>query len=275
MHTHTMRDGREIPAVGFGTYPMSDAEAEANVAEAIMRGHRLIDTAAQYGNEKGVGRGVRNSGVDREEIFVTTKLAGKDHGYEPTIAAAKESLRTMGLEYLDLYLIHWPNPSVDLYVESWKAMIALKEEGLVRSIGTSNFLPEHIDRLGEETSEIPVVNQIELQVREQQEKWRAYHEKKKIVTQAWSPLGRMQGLDETPELGDIADTLGVTPAQVVLRWMVQNKIVPIPKTSTPERMEQNLNVFDWELSPEQMEVIKRLHTGIAYKGFDPRKHEEF
>lgn len=275
MHTHTLRDGHEIPAVGFGTYPMSDAEAEANVAEAIRRGHRLIDTAAQYGNEKGVGRGVSNSGVDREEIFVTTKLAGKDHGYEPTIAAAKESLRTMGLDYLDLYLIHWPNPSVDLYVESWKAMIALKEEGLVRSIGTSNFLPEHIDRLGEETSEIPVVNQIELQVREQQEKWRAYHEKKKIVTQAWSPLGRMQGLDETPELGDIADTLGVTPAQVVLRWMVQNKIVPIPKTSTPQRMEENLNVFEWELEPDQMETIKRLHTGIALKGYDPRTHEEF
>lgn len=275
MKTYTMRDGRDIPAIGYGTYPMSNAEAEANVAEAILRGHRLIDTAAQYGNEQGVGRGVLNSGVSREEIFVTTKLAGKDHGYDTTIAAAKESLRTMGLDYVDLYLIHWPNPTVNLYVESWKALIALKEEGLVRSIGTSNFLPEHIDRLEEETSEIPVVNQIELQVRQQQEKLRAYHEKKKIVTEAWSPLGRMQNLEETPELGDIADTIGVTPAQVVLRWMVQNKIVPIPKTSTPERMEENLNVFDWELSDEQMTTIKRLHTGIGYKGYDPRTHEEF
>ncbi|WP_269929072.1 aldo/keto reductase [Kocuria massiliensis] len=275
MKTYTMRDGRDIPAIGYGTYPMSDAEAEANVAEAIIRGHRLIDTAAQYGNERGVGRGILNSGVDREEIFVTTKLAGKDHGYDTTIAAAKESLRTMGLDYVDLYLIHWPNPSVNLYVESWKALIALKEEGLVRSIGTSNFLPEHIDRLEEETSETPVVNQIELQVRQQQEKWRAYHEKKKIVTEAWSPLGRMQNLEETPELGDIADTIGVTPAQVVLRWMVQNKIVPIPKTSTPARMEENLNVFDWELSDEQMKTIALLHTGIGLKGFDPRTHEEF
>lgn len=275
MLTHTMRDGRDIPAVGFGTYPMSDAEAEANVAEAIMRGHRLIDTAAQYGNEEGVGRGIRNSGVAREDLFVTTKLAGKDHGYETTIAAAKESLRKLGLDYLDLYLIHWPNPRVNLYVESWKALIALKDEGLVRSIGTSNFLPGHIDRLAEETSETPVVNQIELQVRQQQEKLREYHEKQKIVTQAWSPLGRMKGLEETPELGDIADTIGVTPAQVVLRWMVQNKIVPIPKTSTPQRMEENLNVFEWELEPDQMETIKRLHTGIALKGYDPRTHEEF
>lgn len=275
MLTHTMRDGRDIPAVGFGTYPMSDAEAEANVAEAIMRGHRLIDTAAQYGNEEGVGRGIRNSGVAREDLFVTTKLAGKDHGYETTIAAAKDSLRKLGLDYLDLYLIHWPNPRVNLYVESWKALIALKDEGLVRSIGTSNFLPGHIDRLAEETSETPVVNQIELQVRQQQEKLREYHEKQKIVTQAWSPLGRMKGLEETPELGDIADTIGVTPAQVVLRWMVQNKIVPIPKTSTPQRMEENLNVFEWELEPDQMETIKRLHTGIALKGYDPRTHEEF
>ncbi|MCT1367866.1 MULTISPECIES: aldo/keto reductase [Kocuria] len=275
MITYTMRDGRNIPAIGYGTYPMSNAEAEDNVAEAIMRGHRLIDTAAQYGNEEGVGRGVANSGVDREDIFVTSKLAGKDHGFDSAVAAVKESLRVMGLEYLDLYLIHWPNPQVNLYVESWKALIAMKEEGLIRSIGTSNFLPEHIDRLGEETSEIPVVNQIELQVRQQQEKLRAYHAQKKIVTQAWSPLGRMKNLEEMPELGDIADTIGVTPAQVVLRWMVQNHIVPIPKTSTPARMEENLNVFDWELSAEQMDTIKLLHTGIGYKDFDPRTHEEF
>ena len=275
MITYTMRDGRNIPAIGYGTYPMSNAEAEDNVAEAIMRGHRLIDTAAQYGNEEGVGRGVANSGVDREDIFVTSKLAGKDHGFDSAVAAVKESLRVMGLEYLDLYLIHWPNPQVNLYVESWKALIAMKEEGLIRSIGTSNFLPEHIDRLGEETSEIPVVNQIELQVRQQQEKLRAYHAQKKIVTQAWSPLGRMKNLEEMPELGDIADTIGVTPTQVVLRWMVQNHIVPIPKTSTPARMEENLNVFDWELSAEQMDTIKLLHTGIGYKDFDPRTHEEF
>lgn len=275
MITYTMRDGRNIPAIGYGTYPMSNAEAEDNVAEAIMRGHRLIDTDAQYGNEEGVGRGVANSGVDREDIFVTSKLAGKDHGFDSAVAAVKESLRVMGLEYLDLYLIHWPNPQVNLYVESWKALIAMKEEGLIRSIGTSNFLPEHIDRLGEETSEIPVVNQIELQVRQQQEKLRAYHAQKKIVTQAWSPLGRMKNLEEMPELGDIADTIGVTPTQVVLRWMVQNHIVPIPKTSTPARMEENLNVFDWELSAEQMDTIKLLHTGIGYKDFDPRTHEEF
>ncbi|MCP3425057.1 aldo/keto reductase [Rothia sp. AR01] len=275
MHEHTMRDGHRIPALGFGTYPMSDAEAEVNVAEAIMRGYRLIDTAAQYGNERGVGRGLANGGVDREELFLTTKLAGKDHGYEATIAAAEASLRRLGTDYLDLYLIHWPNPGVNLYVESWRALIALKERGLVRSIGTSNFLPAHLDRLREETGEVPAVNQIEVQVQAQQEAARAYHEENRIITESWSPLGRMSTLEDIPQIGNIAEELDVTPAQVALRWHVQSKLVPIPKTSDVGRMEQNLNIFDWELSPEQMEEIELLNTGITRSGYDPRTHEEF
>lgn len=275
MHTHTMRDGHRIPAIGYGTYPMSDAEAEANVSEAILRGYRLIDTAAQYGNEEGVGRGIAASQTPREDLFVTTKLAGRDHGYDRTIAACRESLRVMGLEYLDLYLIHWPNPSVGLYVDSWRAMLDLQKEGLVRSIGTSNFLPEHILRLQEETGEYPVVNQIEVQVSYQQEKLRRFHEEHRIITESWSPLGRMQNLGKDSVVGQIAQELEVTPAQVVLKWQVQNGIVPIPKTSDPQRMEENLNVFDWELSEENMRRLHLEHTGIGLKGYDPRTHEEF
>ena len=275
MHDHTMRDGHRIPALGFGTYPMSDGEAEVNVAEAIMRGYRLIDTAAPSGNETGVGRGLANGGVDREELFLTTKLAGKDHGYDATIAAAEASLRRLGTEYLDLYLIHWPNPSVNLYVDSWRAMVALRERGLVRSIGTSNFLPAHIDRLKEETGEVPAVNQIEVQVQAQQEAARAYHEENRIITESWSPLGRMSTLEDIPQIGNIAEELGVTAAQVALRWHVQNKLVPIPKTSSTQRMEQNISVFDWELSTDQMHQIELLNTGITRTGYDPRTHEEF
>jgi len=277
MNHHVLRDGHEIPAIGYGTYPMDDAESEANVSEAIRRGYRLIDTAAQYSNEEGVGRGIRAASpdVEREELFVQTKLAGKDHGYDKTLAACKESLRRLGLEYLDLYLIHWPNPSVDLYVESWKAMIELREQGLVRSIGTSNFLPEHLQRLEEETGEMPVVNQIEVQVQYQQEALRGFHDEHRIITQAWSPLGRMKALAEDSAVGQIADQIGATPAQVVLRWHVQNHIIPLPKSANPERMEQNLNVFDWELSEEDMQKLRLAHTGIGLKGYDPRTHEEF
>lgn len=275
MHEHIMRDGRAIPAIGYGTYPMSDAEAEVNVAEAVMRGYRLIDTAARYQNEAGVGRGVRGSGVDREEIFVTSKLPGSAHGYQQTLQACEQSLERLGMDYLDLYLIHWPNPSVNLYVESWKAMIHLKEQGLVRSIGVSNFLPAHLDRLKEETTEMPVVNQIEVQIEAQQQRQREYHHENRIITESWSPLGRMERLEDLPELGNIADELGVTPAQVVLRWNVQNRIIPLPKTSNVKRMEENLNVFDWELSTEQMDRLALLETGITRSGYDPRTHEEF
>lgn len=275
MHTHTMRDGHVLPALGYGTYPMEDAEAEANVAEALRRGYRLVDTAAQYGNEVGVGRGLAKSGVPREEVVVTTKLAGRDHGYDATVTACKESLRKLGLDYVDLYLIHWPNPSVNLYTESWQAMLDLQRQGLIRSVGTSNFLPEHIDRLKEETGACPVVNQIEVQVSSQQEPLRKYHRQNRIITEAWSPLGRMKTLQQIPAVGNIADELQVTPAQVVLRWHLQSDIVPIPKTSSAQRMEQNLNVFDWSLDEEQMQQLHLAHTGIAAKGYDPRTHEEF
>lgn len=275
MHTHILRDGNRIPAIGYGTYPMTDAEAEVNVAEAVMRGYRLIDTAAQYGNEAGVGAGIKGSGVPREELFVATKLAGRDHGAEKTRAAVKGSLHRLGLDYLDLYLIHWPNPSVDLYVESWQTMLELQKEGLIKSVGTSNFTPGYLDRLEEETGVLPVVNQVEVQVTYQQEPLRKYHEDHKILTMAWSPLGRMKTLKDIPQIGNIAEEVGATEAQVVLRWMVQSRIVPIPKTSNTERMVENLNVFDWELSPEQMEEISLLHTGIGAKGYDPRTHEEF
>ncbi|WP_019324091.1 aldo/keto reductase, partial [Streptomyces sp. TOR3209] len=188
--THTLNDGTTLPALGLGTWPMTDDEARRAVREALESGYRLIDTAANYRNETGVGRGVADSGVPREEIVVTTKLPGRHHGYEETLASFEESRARLGLEYVDLYLIHWPLPRVDKYADSWRAMVKLREEGLVRSIGVSNFTAAHIERLEKETGVLPSVNQIELHPLFPQEELRAFHEGKGIRTESWSPLGR-------------------------------------------------------------------------------------
>lgn len=186
--TYTLNDGMVIPALGLGTWPMDDALAEQAVRGALGLGYRLVDTAANYGNERGVGRGIAGSDVPREEVVVTTKLPGRHHGYEETLASFEESRRRLGLDYVDLYLIHWPLPRLDRYVASWRAMIKLREEGLVRSIGVSNFTPEHITRLEKETGVLPSVNQIELHPLFPQPELRAFHADKGIVTESWSPL---------------------------------------------------------------------------------------
>jgi 2,5-diketo-D-gluconate reductase A len=270
---HTLNDGTTLPAIGLGTWPMDDGEAEQAVAGALELGYRLVDTATNYRNETGVGRGVARSGVPREEVVVTTKLPGRHHGYEETLASFEESRRRLGLEYVDLYLIHWPLPRVGKYVESWRAMIKLREDGLVRSIGVSNFTPEHIGRLEKETGVLPSVNQIELHPYFPQEELRAHHADKGVLTESWSPLGPGTGLLEDPVVAGIAKTLGVTPGQVVLRWHTQLGAVPIPKSASPERQRANLDVFGFTLEEAQMRAVaERAHRRI---GGDPEVHEEF
>lgn len=274
MQNHTLRDGKTIPPIGFGTANMNDVEAEANVAEALLRGYRLIDTAVNYENEVGVGKAINRSSIDREDIFVTTKVPGRDQGYESTKASLRGSLERMNLDYVDLYLIHWPNPSQGRFVDTWRAMIELQEEGLTKSIGVSNFLPEHIDELVEATGVVPAVNQVECHPLYQQEPQREYNLSQAILTQSWAPLGRKTNLLKMDEVTEIAKTLGKSPAQVVLRWHVQNNLLPIPKSSSASRMDENLDVFEWELSDEQMQTLHLLNSGVSGFGFDPREHEE-
>jgi diketogulonate reductase-like aldo/keto reductase len=270
---HTLNDGTKIPALGLGTYPMDDAQAEKAVGEALDIGYRLVDTATNYRNETGTGRGVARSDVPREEIVVTTKLPGRHHGYEETLASFEESRERLGLAYVDLYLIHWPLPRVGKYVESWKAMVKLREEGLVRSIGVSNFTPEHITRLEEETGVLPSVNQIELHPFLPQDELRAFHADKGIVTESWSPLGRGTRLLDDPAVAAVAEAHGVTPGQVVLRWHTQLGAVPIPKSADPGRQRENLDVFGFELTPAEMAAVSdRPQRRI---GGDPEVHEEF
>ncbi|MEU1189180.1 aldo/keto reductase [Streptomyces sp. NPDC005859] len=270
---HTLNDGTRLPAVGLGTWPMDDAEAERAVAEALGLGYRLVDTATNYRNESGVGRGVARGGVPREELVVTTKLPGRHHGYEETLASFEDSRRRLGLAYVDLYLIHWPLPRVDRFVDSWRAMIKLREDGLVRSIGVSNFTAGHIERLEKETGVLPSVNQIELHPLFPQDELRAFHEAKGIRTESWSPLGRGSALLDDPAVVSVAGSLGVTPGQVVLRWHFELGAVPIPKSSSPERQRANLDVFGFELGPAQLAAIaERPHRRL---GGDPEVHEEF
>ncbi|MFD5628378.1 MULTISPECIES: aldo/keto reductase [unclassified Streptomyces] len=270
---HTLNDGSKIPALGLGTYPMDDAQAEQAVGKALEIGYRLVDTATNYGNETGTGRGVARAGIPREEIVVTTKLPGRHHGYEETLASFEESRRRLGLAYVDLYLIHWPLPRVGKYVESWKAMVKLRAEGLVRSIGVSNFTPEHITRLEEETGVLPSVNQVELHPFFPQEELRAFHAEKGVLTESWSPLGRGSELLETPAVVKVAEAHGVTPGQVVLRWHTQLGAVPIPKSADPGRQRQNLDIFGFELTPAEMAAVAD-HPSRRIGG-DPEVHEEF
>ncbi|TRV79818.1 aldo/keto reductase [Streptomyces sp. 130] len=270
---HTLNDGHTIPAVGLGTYPLDDDAAEKAVSGALDLGYRLVDTALNYGNETGTGRGVARSGVPREEVFVTTKVPGRHHGYEKTLASFEESRSNLGLDYVDLYLIHWPLPRVGLYVDTWRALVKLREDGLVRSIGVSNFTAGHLRRLEEETGVVPAVNQIELHPRLPQEELRAAHAAMGIVTQSWSPLGRGRDLLADPEVVAVAEAHGVTPGQAVLRWHTQLGAVPIPKSADPGRQRENLDLFGFELTPEE---LGRISNGRRERfGGDPEEHEEF
>ncbi|MEU1131870.1 aldo/keto reductase [Streptomyces sp. NPDC005900] len=248
-----------MPQLGFGVWQVPDDEAEAAVTTALEAGYRSIDTAAIYGNEEGTGKAIAASGVPREELFVTTKLWNSDQGHDATLRAFDTSLEKLGLDHVDLYLIHWPMPSKDTYVDTYKAFEKIQADGRAKSIGVSNFLPEHLEQLISETSVVPAVNQIELHPHLQQRASREFHAEQGIATEAWSPLGQGKGLLDVPAIVAIARKHGRTPAQIVLRWHIQLGNVVIPKSVTPSRIKENIDVFDFELDPEDMAAISALN----------------
>ncbi|MFB9349472.1 aldo/keto reductase [Streptomyces heliomycini] len=262
-----------MPQLGFGVWQVPDAEAETAVTTALEAGYRSIDTAAIYGNEEGTGRALAKSGVPREELFVTTKLWNSDQGYDSTLRAFDTSLSKLGLDYVDLYLIHWPTPARDRYVDTYKAFEKLLGDGRARAIGVSNFLPEHLDRLTAETSVVPAVNQIELHPHLQQQASREYHAERGIATEAWSPLGSGKGILEIPAIVAIAQKHGRTPAQVVLRWHLQLGNVVIPKSVTPSRIEENIDVFGFSLDAEDLTAISALNEDRRI-GSDPAEFND-
>lgn len=256
-----LNDGHTAPQLGFGVFQIPDAETADAVAHALEAGYRSIDTASIYGNERGVRQGMERSGVARSDIFLTTKLWNAHQGYDETLRACDESMKRLGVDYLDMYLIHWPTPKKDRYVDTWKAFLRLREEGRVRSIGVSNFQPGHLERIIGETGVVPVVNQIELHPDFAQRELVAVNTKHGIVTEAWSPLGQGGELLKHPVLVRIGEKHGKTSAQVVLRWHVQLGHMVIPKSVTPERIAANIDVFDFELSADDMKAIDGLDAG--------------
>jgi diketogulonate reductase-like aldo/keto reductase len=255
---YTLNDGTTLPKVGLGTYSMWGFEGAEAMSAALVEGYRLLDSAVNYENEGAVGRAIKMSGVPRDEIRVASKLPGRHHQKDQVGRTIEESLLRTGLDYLDLYLIHWPNPNQGLYLEAWEGMIEARERGLVRSIGVSNFLPEHLDLLIEKTGQ------------------RAANEERGILTQAWTPIGKRTALLEEPAIVAIARELGRSPAQIVLRWHLQLNVLPIPKSATPSRRLENLAVYDFELTPQHMAVIAGFtrSDGRIFDA-DPATHEEF
>jgi 2,5-diketo-D-gluconate reductase A len=261
-------DGNTMPQLGLGVYKVDNEIAAPLVSHALNNGYRLIDTASMYENEVGVGQGIRDSGVPREEVLVATKFWMDDLGFENTLKAFDKSLKLLGLDYLDLYLIHWPAPKRGLlYVDSWKAMEKLKNEGLIRSIGVCNFHTHHIDEILKVAEHKPVLNQIELHPWLTQDKVLEYDTSHKIITQAWSPLARGKILEEEM-LATLGAKHGKSVAQVVLRWHIQRGVAVIPKSNSMDRITENMNVFDFELSGEEMAAISALNSGFR-TGVDP------
>jgi 2,5-diketo-D-gluconate reductase A len=256
-----LNDGNSLPQIGFGTSPLNDTTVVPAILAAIEAGYRHIDTAYRYNNEKGVGQGIRESGLAREALFVTTKLDGPFQGDDRAIGGLEESLRRLGLEYVDLLLMHWPLPQRDQYVSTWKTFETLMAAGKTRSIGLSNFKPAHIERLLAETSIRPAVNQIQLNPRITRPEQRAYDSEKGIVTEAWSPLGAGNDLLQAPALVSIAGKYGKTPAQIVLRWHIELGVVAIPRSANPRRIAENIDIFDFSLTEDEVSVISALDTG--------------
>jgi 2,5-diketo-D-gluconate reductase A len=270
---YALSDGNSIPAIGLGTYGLNDQVGIDAIVSGIADGYRLLDTAYNYGNEDVVGEAIRRTDVDRSDLVVTTKLPGRHHGFNETLASFEESRRRLDLDWVDLYLIHWPLPRIDKYVESWRAMISLREKGLVRSIGVSNFTPQMLTRLIKETGVAPVVNQVELHPYFPQQELRAFHDDHEIRTESWSPLGKGTKLLAEPAITEIAAEHRVTPAQTVLRWHIELEAVPIPKSSHAERRRENFDVFGFSLSTEEVDAISALARGRIWGG-DPETNEE-
>jgi diketogulonate reductase-like aldo/keto reductase len=263
-----MNNGLQIPQLGFGVFLVPPEETKQAVTEALEAGYRLIDTAQGYGNEEGVGAAIAESDVPRDELFITTKLTNSEQGYDTTLAAFDGSMDKLGIDVLDLFLIHWPQPMFDQYVETWRAFEKLLADGRVRSIGVSNFEIPHLQRLLAETDVTPAVNQIELHPEFPQEDLREFNQQHGIVTESWGPLGQGKGLLENPQIVGVAQRKDRTPAQVVLRWHVQLGCVVIPKSVNPDRIRENINIFDFELDDADMAEISKVRTGERLGG-DP------
>jgi diketogulonate reductase-like aldo/keto reductase len=273
--THSLNDGTTIPAIGFGTYPLTGEDGIRAMVSAVEVGYRLLDTAVNYGNETEVGEAIRRSGVAREELVVQSKVPGRDHAYDKAIASVEGSLERLGLEQLDVALIHWPNPSVGLHVEAYRALVECRERGLVRAVGVSNFTEKHLGDVIEATGVVPVVNQVELHPLFPQEQLRAVHERLGVRTESWSPLGKRNAPFGADPVAAAAQAHGVSPAQAILRWQVQLGALPLPKSADPERQRANLDVFGFELDDAEMAAISGLARadGRLFGG-DPDTHEE-
>ena len=263
-----MNNGLEIPQLGFGVFLVPPEETQQAVTEALKAGYRLIDTAQGYKNEEGVGAAIAESDVSRDELFITTKLTNSEQGYDTTLTAFDGSMKKLGIDVLDLFLIHWPLPMFDQYVETWRAFEKLLADGRVRSIGVSNFEIAHLERLLAETDVTPAVNQIELHPQFPQEELRAFHDEHGILTESWGPLGQGKGLLEDPSIVEVAQRKARTPAQVVLRWHLQLGCVVIPKSVNPDRIRENIDLFDFELDDADMAEISKVRTGERLGG-DP------
>lgn len=268
----SLNDGADFPELGLGTYNLRDAEGVDAMVAAIESGYRLLDSAVNYENEAEVGEAVRRSGI-RDELIVTTKVPGRDHGFDETVRSAQGSLERLGLDRIDLYLIHWPNPSVDRYVETFRAMIALRDEGQVGSVGVSNFTEAMLTRLIDETGVTPAVNQVELHPYFPQASLRAFHAEHGIRTESWSPLARRTELLGEQAVADVAAAHGITPTQAVLRWHVQLGSTPIPKSADPQRQRENADVFGFTLTDAEVAALSALERGRLWDG-DPHTHEE-
>jgi len=273
--THTLKDGTTLPAVGFGTYPLRGEEGVTALVSALEVGYRYLDSAVNYENESEVGEALRRSGLPREEVVLATKIPGRFHERELALQSLRDSAGRLGVERIDVGLIHWPNPSRDLYVDAWRALVQAQQEGLVAHIGVSNFTAEHLDRIVSETGVTPAINQIELHPRFPQEAMRAANVERGILTQAWSPLGKREAPFDEPAVVAASERLGVTPAQVLLAWHLAVGSMPLPKSATPERQRANLDVSRLTLTDAEVAAISDLGRpdGRLFDG-DPDTHEE-
>lgn len=273
----TLNDGLTLPVIGLGTYSLNGNVGVNAINSAIDLGYRLIDSAYNYENEGTVGEAVRRSSVPREQLRIASKLPGRHHTYDKAVTAIQESLFRASLDYYDLYLIHWPNPNQDHYVEAWQALVDAQKWGLIRSIGVSNFLPEHLDRLEKETGVIPSINQVELHPFFNQAEQRKYHEQKNIVTEAWSPLARAGAILQNETIQQLADKYNKSASQVVLRWHYQLGVISIPKSASSARQLENISIFDFSLNEEEIHLLNQLSrpNGRMNKELDPVTHEEF
>ncbi|QDJ59332.1 aldo/keto reductase [Weissella sagaensis] len=272
----TLNDGHKLPNLGLGTYQLKGGSGLQQVLAAIKSGYRLIDSATNYDNEGIVGKAIRMSGVPRAEFFVTSKLPGKYHDYESARDAIQESLARMGLDYFDLFIIHWPLPKRGLYVEAWQALVDAQKQGLIRSIGVSNFEPEHLDRIIEKTGVTPAVNQIEVHPYWVQEENLLENLRRGVKVQAWSPLGRGSSALKEPIVQEIADKYGKSTSQIITRWHLDRGIIPVLRSANPAHQRENLDVFDFELTNSEITAINDLNRADGrIDGQDPNEYEEF